>query len=132
MSGENVEIVRRIFDSWAKGDLRGGADHFDPQVMFIVPPPYFERGVFVGAEAISGYMRDLLKQYDRLAFEAQGLQAAGDTVLADVIQHNKGKASGVEVDNRLFMLFSFRSGKIIRFEIVPDETEALEAAGLSE
>jgi ketosteroid isomerase-like protein len=56
----------------------------------------------------------------------------GDTVLAEVVQHGKGRASGVEGDNQYFQLFTFRGGKIVRMESIMSEAEALEAVGLSE
>jgi hypothetical protein len=48
------------------------------------------------------------------------------------IQHGKGKASGIEVDDRYFMLYTFRGDKVVRIELVRDKTDALEAAGLTE
>ncbi len=55
-----------------------------------------------------------------------------DTVLARVVQHSKGRASGIEGDISYFVLFTFRGGKIVRMESVMGEDEALEAVGLSE
>jgi hypothetical protein len=56
----------------------------------------------------------------------------GDTVLAQVVQHAKGRASGIEGDLSYFMLFTFRGKKIVRTEVVMHYAEALEAVGLSE
>jgi hypothetical protein len=51
--------------------------------------------------------------------------------VACVVQHGKGKVSGIEGDDSYFMLFTFHGGKIVRIESVRTEGEALEAAGLS-
>jgi ketosteroid isomerase-like protein len=48
MSEENVEVVPRIFESWAEGDFRGGADELDPDVMFVVRKPFPEPGTVIG------------------------------------------------------------------------------------
>jgi ketosteroid isomerase-like protein len=45
---------------------------------------------------------------------------------------DKGRASGIEGDDRYYQLFTFRGGKIVRMEVIRDEAEALEAVGLSE
>lgn len=69
---------------------------------------------------------------EHTAFEATNLRAAGDTVLVDLIQHGKGKQSGLTGDLPFFMLFTFRGRKLVRMESVMDEAEALKAVGLSE
>lgn len=90
-----------------------------------------EWGVFHGPDGVKQYMR-LLEQWERLTVEAEDLSAIGDTVLARVVQHGKGRASGIEGDDHYFMLFTFRGGKLVRIETVRHEAEALEAVGLEE
>jgi ketosteroid isomerase-like protein len=88
--------------------------------------------VFSGPAGVSVYVRRMLQQWERLTVEAKHIQAVGDTVLVHVVQHGKGRASGIEVDDRYFMLYTFRGDKVVRIELVRDKTDALEAAGLSE
>ena len=132
MSRENVEIVRRIYDRWAVGDPRAGADDLDEHVVFVVRNDFPEFGVFHGPDGIGQYLRRLLEQWERITLEAEDLRAVGDTVLAGVVQHAKGRVSGIEGDDHFFMLFTFRGGKIVRIETVRHEADALEAAGLRE
>jgi ketosteroid isomerase-like protein len=127
---ENVETVQRIYEAWAGGDFRAGADALDEHVVFVVRPEFPEFGVFSGPAGVETYMRRLLEQWERLTLEAKHIQTVGDTLLAHVVQHGKGRASGIEGDDRYFMLFTFRGGKIVRIETVMDEAEALEAVGL--
>ena len=132
MSQENAEIVRQIYEAWAKGDFRAG-DHFDPHVVWVIRSPDFpEFGVFSGPAGLTTYTRRVLEQWERLTVEATQIQAVGDTVLVHVVQHGKGRASGIEVDDTYFMLFTFRGKQIVRMETVRDEGDALEAVGLSE
>ena len=77
-------------------------------------------------------MRDFVEQWERVTIKAKRIEAVGDTVLAHVVQHNTGKASGVEGELEHFMLFTFRGKKIVRWESVMSEADALEAVGLSE
>jgi ketosteroid isomerase-like protein len=132
MSRENVETVRRIFGMWAHGDFRAGADDFDADVVFVPRPPFPDPGVYIGRERIGAYMRGILQQFQGLTIEAKRIEAVGDGVLARCFQHGRGRASGVEVDDSYFMLFSFRAGKIVRIDVVREEAEALEAVGLRE
>ena len=132
MSQENVEIVREIYEAWSSGDFRAGADRLDQNVMFIVSPDFPEFGVFVGPEGVRQFMRRFLEQWKRITIEAKHLEAVGDTVLAHVVQHQVGRASGLAGDISTFMLFAFRGRKIVRIESVLHRAEALEAVGLSE
>jgi hypothetical protein len=52
-------------------------------------------------------------------------------VLADVLQHSKGKASGLASDLDAFVAFTFRGPSIVRTEFFLDEGEALAAVGLA-
>jgi ketosteroid isomerase-like protein len=133
MSEENVEIVRRIHDAWGVGDLSVGGDDLDPEVTFIVRPPFPEPATLVGPKAISQYMHGFLKQFKARShtLEATRLRASGDTVLVDVRQHAEGRTSGLEGDLDFFVLYTFRGKKIVRIESILDPAEALEAAGLS-
>ena len=132
MSQEHVEIVREMLEGWANGDFRVGTDRLDRNVVFIASPDFPEFGVFVGPEEIRQFMNRFLEQWERLTIEAKHLEAVGDTVLAHVVQHQKGRASGLQGDVSTFMLVTFRGRKIVRIEHVLHRSEALEAVGLSE
>jgi ketosteroid isomerase-like protein len=131
MSQENVEIVRRIFDGWATGDLSAEADAFDRHVVFVVSRDFPAWGVQHGLDEVRTYMRDFLAQWEHATFDAERVRAVGDTVIADVVQRARGKASGAEGELRFFMLFTFRGRRIVRCETVMHEQEALDAVGLS-
>ena len=132
MSQENVDIVRRMLEGWKTGDFSVGIEHIDRHVLFVVRPPFPEEGIRVGPEGISDYMLGFLEQWERYTVEATELRAVGDTVLARIVQHARGRASGIEGEASFFMLFTLRGRRIVRMESILDEAEALEAVGLSE
>jgi ketosteroid isomerase-like protein len=132
MSQENEEIVRRIFDSWAKGEFLAGALPLDEHVLYVVSPDFPDPGVFVGPDGFAEFTRGFFAQWERVSLEAEGVQTIGATVLVKCVQHSKGRASGIEGDTRYFMLFTFRGDKIVRMDALMDEGKALEAAGLLE
>jgi ketosteroid isomerase-like protein len=132
MSQENVEAVRRIFEAWASGDWSIGNDYLDEHAVCVVNSDFPAFGAYFGFDEIRAYWRDFLAQWERVTFDAERLRAVGDTVVASVVQHVKGRTSGIEGDLSYFMLFTFRGGKIVRMESFMGEGEALEAVGLSE
>ena len=44
----------------------------------------------------------------------------------------RGRASGIEIDARLYEVYTLRDGKVLRIDEYEHRAEALEAAGLSE
>jgi ketosteroid isomerase-like protein len=132
MSEENVEAVRRVFDSWAKGEFGAAALPLDEHVLYVVPPDFPEFGVFIGPDGFHEFTRRFLAVWERVSIEAERVEAIGDTVLVRCLQHGKGRVSGIEGDTPYFMLFTFRGDKIVRMEAQMDEGQALEAAGLPE
>jgi hypothetical protein len=53
-------------------------------------------------------------------------------VVAVVLRHARGRASGVDVEAPLALLWTLRDRKVIRVAWFGSRAEALEAAGLSE
>ena len=56
----------------------------------------------------------------------------GDHVLVTTQQCGHGSGSGVAVSERVFQLFTFRRGLVIRQEDFLDYSQALEAVGVRE
>ncbi len=133
MSEENVEIVRRLYERWASGDLSG--DCFDPEVEFArigAQTPDME-GRWFGLDEMSTAIREYLRPLSDLRIEAERIiDLSGDRVLVLSRQTARGKLSGVPIEHELGELFTLRDGKIVRYETYWDRAGALEAVGLSE
>jgi ketosteroid isomerase-like protein len=127
-----VEIVRRIFDAWGKGDFRATTDYLDANVVLVVGRGFPDSGAALGPDALRDYTIRFMQQWDHLTMSAEELRPVGDAVLVRTRQMGSGKASGVESEMTYFWLFSLRGGKVIRLESFRDQGSALEALGLSE
>ncbi len=133
MSQENMEVVRRIFDHWSRGNFRAAVDLFDPYVLLVLPPEFPDAGVYLGPEEIATYTRrDLLASWEDFAIEAEELFHAGDSVVVQVHQRGVGLSSGVVAELRYFQVWTFRGDAIIRIESMRERKQALEAVGLRE
>ena len=141
-----MQRVRRVFElfrsDWEPGaerdlgerQLAATAELFHPDFELDTtraPTPDL-RGKFQGP-AVMGAWREWLEAWESLEFEVD-LIDAGDHVLAALTRQTmRGRASGVEVElGAYWQLFSFRDGRVIRQVLFFDESEALQAAGLSE
>lgn len=132
MSQENVAAVRAVYERLSEGDFRAGVDLFDRHIVFLLLPDAPEPGPYLGVEAVAEGMRRLLETWADLTMEAEGLTAAGDSVLVSVRQRGVARNSGVPTEARYYTLWSFRARKVIRIENFRGQDEALEAAGLRE
>lgn len=90
--------------------------------------------VYVGAEEVAGFWREWLEAWGGQRWADEEFIDAGDRVVFWVPEHHlEGRSSGIEVDIRPYAwLMTLRDGKIVHAVLYLDQTEALEAAGLSE
>jgi ketosteroid isomerase-like protein len=134
MSAENVEILRRLYEHWGRGDF-GLADCFDPQVEHsrIGADTPDLNGRWEGIEGLSGSFRDYLRPFVDLRISAERIVDLGDGRVLVLSRHSaRGKLSGVPIEHELGDLFTLRDGRIVRYDSYWDRAVALEAAGLSE
>ena len=141
MSEENVETVRRLLELFRNRDATQGIGKADIASAFEMADPDFEldatrvpmpelRGRYRGTE-VGEFWSRWLEAWETVEVDVE-LTDAGDSVLADVKQHMRGKASGIEIDfPQHWQLFRFREGRIVGHVFFPEKTEALQAAGLS-
>jgi len=132
MSRENVEIVRSIYERWARGDFRGGVELYDPNVLLVLRPEFPEAGVYRGLDEIGSYMRkDFLKDFDNAAIIGEEFLDAGDSVVVRVNQQAIGPGSRAPVGMRYYQLWTFRGPSVVRIESVKERADALRAVGLA-
>jgi ketosteroid isomerase-like protein len=133
MSQENVEIVRKLFDAFNRGDYAAALAALAPDIEWHAPS-----GVSIGEEIYRGHhavQRAFvlwLDAWETYRFEPTELLDRGDNVVVTGTQIGRGRGSGVEINLQTFNVFTLRNGKIIRMRTFDDRAAALEAAGLRE
>jgi ketosteroid isomerase-like protein len=65
-------------------------------------------------------------------FEGQEFTSVDDKVLVDTKLHARGRTTGIETEQRAFLVWTLREGLVTRAELFAEQGQALEAAGLSE
>jgi ketosteroid isomerase-like protein len=128
MSEENVEIVRRAFayEIYGVGDRAEAEAIFDPN--FVMNPT--EEGPSYGLDAIRDNFERWASAWEDLQVTAEEFLDAGDRVLVTEHHRGRGRGSGIEVDTRLYSVYTLRDGKVIRADEYGERAEALKAAGL--
>jgi ketosteroid isomerase-like protein len=133
MSQENVEIVRRIYEQHLLDDHPERVlPLVSPDVEFVNPPEAVEPGVRRGVSELADTLRRVVESFDSTQHELLDLSDAGDSVVAWINFRTRSGGSETEVVQQEAHTWTFRDGRVVRFEWGRDRAAALEAAGLSE
>ncbi len=127
MSQENV--VWRWFEAFTE-DADAFRDVLHPDIEWF---PFEEN--HTPSHGIDGGMRirnEWIGAWDEMQAELEDLVEKGESIVATVHVMGRGKASGVEVDTRLYLHFKVRDDKVIYLYEYEERKPALEAVGLSE
>jgi ketosteroid isomerase-like protein len=136
MSEENVELLRRIFEDFNRGDIEGAIE-------LAGTPPEFEfvpsgslipdlASVQRGPDGFRRVNETFWSEFDDPHIELHELIDAGDQVFTSFTISGRGKHSGVETTWDALSVWTVRDGRIVRWLGFTDRAEALEAAGLRE
>ena len=131
MSRENVELVRRVYEGWARGDFRRGSDLFAPNFEWKSRPDAVEPGSRRGG-AIGTSLRHIFEVWEDYRLEAEEYIDAGNAVVVVSRARGTARGSGIPLDQRMVLVWRARDGKVIGFEAFGTREEALEAVGLRE
>ena len=132
MSRENVETVRQALRAFDRG-LDEVAPFWDPRIDWrAIEGAPDDIGVFRGHDAMRRYYEQWYETFDELRADAEELLDAGDDrVVAALHVIGRMKGSDAEVEMRLAVVFTVRSGLIVRGREYATREQALEAAGLA-
>ena len=133
MSQENVELALLVADAWSRRDVEATVALWDPEgVWYPVLEGITEgRSAYRGHAEIRQYFEDLAEFSEESHAEYRELRDLGDQVLG--LGHFSMRfASGVELDQEVACLYTWRNGKCVEARSWLSHAEALEAAGLRE
>jgi ketosteroid isomerase-like protein len=130
MSEENVQIVLRMYEALGRGDAEEALAHIDPGVV-IDASHRVDGRVGHGREELVAIVAEWLTTWDDWRQEIEEVHDLGDRVLVIETQRGRGKGSGADWKGRFGMLYDVRDGRMTRWTIYDDLSEALKAAGLS-
>ena len=132
MSQEDVEIVRRAVEVFARDGTRGSFQGLVAEDVELHPAFEVTGGTsFVGGEGFARFMRHWTEDFDDWKLEVDELRDAGEAaVVARMRQSARGRVSGTPVELRYAMVFRLRGRQIVGMEVYMTDAEALKAVGL--
>ena len=130
MSEEDVALLVRFGEAFNARGFEGIMGFLHPEVEFHEPPEQPGATVFRGREAAREGFARWAATWAEQRSETRGLDVLPDgRVLAYTRERMVGR-DGLRVENDSGQLFTFRDGKILRWQVFWDPDNARAAAGL--
>ena len=121
-----MEVVREVWDASARGDLDDIMQFSDPHVVMIT----LEDGALYGFDAVRKNYERWQEAWSDAETTVEEVTGAGDRVFVTACFRGRGRASGIDIKNRLYEVYTMRDGRILRVDEFHEREDALEAAGL--
>jgi ketosteroid isomerase-like protein len=131
VSHENVEIVRRMLDAYARGGFAAVAEftHPDFEMSLMAHHPLGGRTYRAGDAGQA--MLEFASSFRDFRGEAEALIDAGDCVVVAFRESGRARG-GVKLEQVFGIVYTLRDGKIARMEWFDSPAEALKAVGLED
>ena len=132
MSHENVDIVRRCYEAWNRGDWDGVIAFAHPDIEWYTPREDPDWGSYRGHDGLRRFWTDWAEAVGRLRFEPEEFIDAADHVVVVTRRRGRGTQSGLEIEDRVIQVVTMRDGKGTCVREFYDRAEALESVGVRE
>lgn len=128
MSEENVDIVRRGFDAYSRGDGEAWLAGFSEKIKLYPRPE--EPGVkdcYEGTDGVTEYLANWFSGWDEYTVEPEQYIDAGEYVIVDMREVGLAKQSGLRVEETFAHAFKVSDGKVVEWRMFGPVEEALQA-----
>jgi ketosteroid isomerase-like protein len=127
MSVENLEVARRAYEDFQRGDLDAALEKLDPSFR-LVDPTRVDTVEYFGRAGFDKWLTEWLSAWDEWRFVAERFIDTGPGVLMLCRQWARGHDSGAEVEQDFGMLWTFEGEAIVEMQYFDDWHEALKTA----
>jgi ketosteroid isomerase-like protein len=125
----DLEVIREVYSHWERGDFRYWEAFASDYVWKAGDAT--EPGEYTGIVEVSAAWRTWLQAWDGFSVEAEEVVAgSGSRYVVMQLFRGKGKASGLESEERSAAVVTMQDGLIAQMEGFWDRDAALQAAGV--
>ncbi|MCA1614705.1 MAG: nuclear transport factor 2 family protein [Acidobacteria bacterium] len=132
MSQESVNVVKGMYESFGRGDVRGVLAALDPRVEWWEAESfiYADGNPYVGPEAVlQGVFARLGGEWEGFEVAPEEILDAGETVVGRGYYSGTYKRNGRRVRAQFAHLFTFRDGRVVKFRQFTDTAQFQRAVG---
>ena len=112
---DNVEVVRRGYDAFGRGDINRLLALFDEQIEWVTPGPaeLATSGRRVGRQAVAEFFTTVNDMFEIQRFEPKAFIAQGERVVVLGEETSRVKTTGKVLDAHWAHVFTLRNGKVV-------------------
>lgn len=130
MSQESVNSVRGMYEAFAKGDIPTIIAALNPQVEWWEAENfiYADMNPYIGPDAVlQGVFLRIVDEWDDFAVSPTDILDAGDTIIGHGYYSGAYKKNGERIRAQFAHFFTFRDGKVVKFQQYTDTAQFLQA-----
>jgi ketosteroid isomerase-like protein len=133
MSEENVEFLRNFLagpQSLEKEALLAALPQLipeicDPEIEWVEDPTRADSRTYRGHQGVHDSWTLWLENFEQYHADVESITDHGDRAYVVAVEHGRGSISSADVSARIYMVVTFRAGKILRYQEFYDEQTAL-------
>ena len=130
MTQENVNIIRGLYESFARGDVPGVLGLFAPDVEWVAAEnsPYGAKSPYIGPNAVleNVFMR-IGADWEDFSVTVNELINAGEKVVMLGYYNGRYKPTGKQVRAQVAHVWTLEGGKVAKFQQYTDTKQFAEA-----
>jgi uncharacterized protein len=132
MASEDVELVRRMCEAFARGDWETATQPLHPEIVWDMTPygAWPEQTVSHGRDGVLEFFRRFLGTWDEYRASFDDFVESGGEVVVSVRDGGRGKGSGALVEREWAQVWTVQNGQVVRFRPFESRAQAMEAVGL--
>ena len=130
MSAENVNTIRSLYEAFASGDVPFIIGALDENVEWWEAENfiYADGNPYVGPQAVlQGVFARIGGEWENFSVTPKEVLDAGETVVGHGYYAGKFRGSGRDVRAQFAHVFTFRNGKVVKFQQYTDTAQFKEA-----
>jgi ketosteroid isomerase-like protein len=125
-----LSLVAEIAEAWNAGDHDLLLATLADDAVLRSLRSQLEGRSYRGPDGLREALVEWEEEWEYVRFERGEETANGDFVLADVRVQSRAKASGIELDVPMVLLYEFRGDEIVRIQSYGERAEAEREAGI--
>jgi uncharacterized protein len=132
MSQESADIVRGMYEAFGKGDIQTVIAALDPQVEWWEAENfiYADRNPYLGPQAVlEGVFARIAEEWEGFVVSPEEILDAGETIIGHGHYSGTYKRNGEHVRAQFAHFFTFRDGRVVKFQQYTDTAQFLQAVG---
>jgi ketosteroid isomerase-like protein len=130
MPGSDVEMVRQAFEAFSRGDIDAVLELCDPEI--VVRDPQRTGTTFRGPDGLRQFFAEWMENWEEYRAKPVEFTEAGGEILVRAHQTGRGKLSGIEINQDLFIVFRLRDGKFFEYRLYTNREDAVASMGAAD